>query len=128
MDVISHQSLSSVGTIRAARSARSGKDSIAITGEHENFRNNGAAWCRNCVEMSPKGMCDRRCKGSLRLVLALFLDIMTAFVNCSKDRSDVPRRYPPDRSHRGAELHAGTLVRRKTPVFLVLHHRDHEYG
>src|SRR3954451_21474093 len=79
MDVISHQSLSSVGTIRAARSARSGKDSIAITGEHENFRNNGAAWCRNCVEMSPKGMCDRRCKGSLRLVLALFLDIMTAF-------------------------------------------------
>ena len=34
----------------------------------------------------------------------------------SKVRPHVPRRYPPDRSHRRAELPAGTLVGGKEPV------------
>src|SRR5260370_16878388 len=44
-----------------------------------------------------------------------------------KNRPHVPRRYPPDRGHRRTELPAGTLVGRKKPIFLVLHHRHHQY-
>src|SRR6266852_4545601 len=48
-------------------------------------------------------------------------------VRIPEDRPHVPHRYPPDRSHRGAELPAGTLVGRKWSIFLVLHHRYHQY-
>jgi hypothetical protein len=41
--------------------------------------------------------------------------------------ADVPRRHPPDRSHRRTELPAGALVGREGPVFLVLHHRHHQF-
>src|SRR5258706_2512527 len=44
-----------------------------------------------------------------------------------KNRPHVPRRYPPDRGHRRTELPAGTLVGRKKSIFLVLHHRHHQY-
>jgi ApaG protein len=46
----------------------------------------------------------------------------SGFHRISKARPDVQRHYPSDRSHRRTELHAGTLVGRKTSVFLVLHH------
>src|ERR1035437_831605 len=61
-----------------------------------------------------------------RLVPSGLFDMMLH--DPGKNCPHVPRRYPPDRSHRRAELPAGTLVGRAPSVFLVLPHRHHQHG
>src|SRR6185437_1701490 len=57
-----------------------------------------------------------------RLVLPDVFGMMTPDglkTPCSKACPHVPRRDPPDRSDRGAELHAGALLGRPLAIFLV---------